>query len=73
MFFCLLEPVGDWCDFSAMVGHTPGGGDGAVVVVPVASSGSPFQLYVTLGVRSRKTHTVTRKGMTKSEARSALE
>ncbi|MQL70925.1 hypothetical protein Taro_003243 [Colocasia esculenta] len=32
-------------------GHAPGGGDGAVVVVPIASSGSPFQLYVTLGVR----------------------
>ncbi|MQL98211.1 hypothetical protein Taro_030916 [Colocasia esculenta] len=27
-----------------------GGGDGAVVEVPVTSSGSPFLVYVTLGV-----------------------
>ncbi|MQM00547.1 hypothetical protein Taro_033282 [Colocasia esculenta] len=26
-----------------------GGGDGAIVMVPVASSGSPSELYVTLG------------------------
>ncbi|MQL94393.1 hypothetical protein Taro_027050 [Colocasia esculenta] len=36
-------------NFSAAVGHAPDGGDGAVVVIPVASSGSLFQLYVTLG------------------------
>ncbi|MQM00300.1 hypothetical protein Taro_033030 [Colocasia esculenta] len=32
------------CDFLAAVGRMSGGGDGAVVVVPVASSVSPFQL-----------------------------
>ncbi|MQL86521.1 hypothetical protein Taro_019054 [Colocasia esculenta] len=37
------------CRDLVVVGRTPGGGDGAVVVVPVASNGSPFQLYVTLG------------------------
>ncbi|MQL78005.1 hypothetical protein Taro_010415 [Colocasia esculenta] len=35
--------------FSAAAGCVSGRGDGAVVVVPVASSGSPSQLYVTLG------------------------
>ncbi|MQM09090.1 hypothetical protein Taro_041955 [Colocasia esculenta] len=37
-------------DFSAVAGRAPGGGDGAVVGVPVASSGSPVSVYVTLGI-----------------------
>ncbi|MQL79224.1 hypothetical protein Taro_011651 [Colocasia esculenta] len=32
-------------------GCTPGGGDGAVGEDPVASSGFPFSVYITLGVR----------------------
>ncbi|MQL77396.1 hypothetical protein Taro_009811, partial [Colocasia esculenta] len=31
------------CDFSAAAGRAPGGGDGAVVMVPVASCGSPSE------------------------------
>ncbi|MQL74336.1 hypothetical protein Taro_006697 [Colocasia esculenta] len=33
-----------------LAGRALGGGDGEVVVVPVASSGFPFSVYVTLGV-----------------------
>ncbi|MQL68877.1 hypothetical protein Taro_001183 [Colocasia esculenta] len=36
-------------DFSAAAGRATGRGDGAVGGVPVASSGSPFSVYVTLG------------------------
>ncbi|MQL71739.1 hypothetical protein Taro_004088 [Colocasia esculenta] len=39
-----------WGDFSTVAGCTSGGGDGVVVIVPVASSGTPFQLYFTLEV-----------------------
>ncbi|MQL95307.1 hypothetical protein Taro_027975 [Colocasia esculenta] len=46
----LPSPSKAWSDFSAAAGRTSGGGDGAVVGVPVASSGSPFSVYVTLGV-----------------------
>ncbi|MQL67910.1 hypothetical protein Taro_000165 [Colocasia esculenta] len=42
------------CSFTSalpVVGHTPGGRDGAVVEVPLASNDSPFSVYVTLRAR----------------------
>ncbi|MQM09668.1 hypothetical protein Taro_042545 [Colocasia esculenta] len=44
-----LERRGCLESFPAQARPAPGGGDGAVVVVPVPSSGSPSRLYVTLG------------------------
>ncbi|MQL81552.1 hypothetical protein Taro_014012 [Colocasia esculenta] len=47
---CSFASALPFVDFSVAVGHALGGGDGAVVGVPVASSGSPFSVYVTLRI-----------------------